>query len=124
MKLAKEQPVLLLAGLLVLLNLSFIFNDNQKKPVDHSGLVLPGSFKATVVADSLNGSARHLAVNTNGDIYVKLRFPDSIGGNAALRDTNGDGRADIIRKFGNYEDKGSYGTSMRCTMAICISVPR
>lgn len=46
-------------------------------------------------------------------MYVKLRFPDSIGGNVALRDTNMDGKADIIEKFADYEDKGSYGTAMR-----------
>jgi len=79
----------------------------------NGGLVLPGNFEAVVVVDSLPGRARHIAVNSNGDIYVKLRFPDSIGGNAALRDTNRDGRADIIEKFGNYNDKGSYGTAMR-----------
>lgn len=80
---------------------------------DNGGLFLPGNFEAVVVVDSLKGRARHLAVNTNGDIYVKLRFPDSIGGNAALRDTNNDGRADIIKNFDDYQDKSSYGTEMR-----------
>jgi glucose/arabinose dehydrogenase/mono/diheme cytochrome c family protein len=80
---------------------------------NNGGLFLPGNFKAVVVVDSLEGGARHLAVNGNGDIYVKLRFPDSIGGNIALRDTNRDGKADIIKKFADYEDKGSYGTAMR-----------
>ncbi|NCD72098.1 c-type cytochrome [Mucilaginibacter agri] len=107
----------------LLLSLFLFFNwpaviSNQSrqaiKPiVKNSGLLLPVGFTATIVADSLPGAARHLAVNFNGDIYVKLRFPDSIGGNVALRDTNGDGRADQIRKFANYDDKGSYGTSMR-----------
>jgi len=83
------------------------------KDTTNGGLFLPGKFKAVVVVDSLQGRARHIAVNTNGDVYVKLRFPDSIGGNVALRDTNGDGRADIIKKFANYEDKGPYGTGMR-----------
>ncbi|HEY9197421.1 MAG TPA: hypothetical protein VIM77_14195, partial [Mucilaginibacter sp.] len=84
-----------------------------KADPNNGGLYLPGNFKAVVVIDSLAGRARHLAVNTNGDIYVKLRFPDSIGGNIAARDTDRDGRADTIVKFGNYEDKGSYGTAMR-----------
>jgi hypothetical protein len=64
-------------------------------------LFLPVGFKLAVVVNNLSGKARHLAVNTNGDIYVKLRFPDSIGGNVALRDTNNDGKADIIQKFAN-----------------------
>jgi len=37
----------------------------------NGGLFLPGNFEAIVVADSI-GPARHLAVNDNGDIYVKL----------------------------------------------------
>ena len=79
---------------------------------DNGGLMLPGNFEAVVVVDSL-GSARHIAVNDNGDIYIKLRaaYPD--GGNVALRDENNDGKADIIKKFGVYMDPGSYGTAMR-----------
>lgn len=80
---------------------------------DNGGLFLPEWFDAVVVVDCLKGRARHLAVNDNGDIYVKLRFPDSLGGNAALRDTDNDGKADIIKTFGDYLDKGSYGTAMR-----------
>ncbi|WP_084523707.1 c-type cytochrome [Adhaeribacter aquaticus] len=80
---------------------------------DNGGLFLPGDFEAIAVVDSLKGAARHLTVNNNGDIYVKLRFPDSEGGNAALRDTNGDGKADIIQHFDDYLDKSSYGTEMR-----------
>jgi glucose/arabinose dehydrogenase len=88
-------------------------NDPPVVTTKNGGLFLPGGFEAVVVVDSLQGRARHIAVNTNGDVYVKLRFPDSIGGNVALRDTNRDGRADIIVKFDNYDDKGSYGTAMR-----------
>ena len=79
---------------------------------DNGGLLLPGNFEAVVVADSL-GPARHLAVNDNGDIYVKLRasYPD--GSNVALRDENNDGKADIIEKFGVYTDPMGYGTAMR-----------
>ena len=79
----------------------------------NGGLVLPAGFEAVVVVDSLKGAARHIDVNTNGDIYVKLRFPDSLGGNAALRDENNDGKAEIIKHFDDYQDKGSYGTEMR-----------
>lgn len=80
---------------------------------DNAGLYLPGGFEAIVVVDSLKGRARHLTVNSNGDIYVKLRFPDSIGGNAALRDTDHDGKADIVEIFDDYLDRSSYGTEMR-----------
>jgi len=74
---------------------------------DNGGLFLPGNFEALVVADSI-GPARHIAVNNNGDIYVKLRFSKmGEGGNVALRDSTNDGKADIIKRFGDYMDEGS-----------------
>jgi glucose/arabinose dehydrogenase len=86
-------------------------NELLKGDADNGGLVVPNGFEVLVVADSV-GSARHMAVNTNGDIYVKLR-----GGNpkgiVGLRDVNQDGKADSIEYFGNYTDTGNYGTAMR-----------
>src|SRR6185295_17767675 len=79
---------------------------------DNGGLFLPGNFEAVVVVDSLGG-ARHLAVNDNGDIYVKLRAVHPDGGNVALRDEDNDGKADIIKKFSVYTDSFGYGTAMR-----------
>ncbi len=81
---------------------------------DNGGLFLPGGFEAVVVVDSLEGQARHIAVNNNGDIYVKARNHQLNGGfgNIALRDTNQDGKADIITPFGRY-DGHTYGTAMR-----------
>jgi glucose/arabinose dehydrogenase len=63
--------------------------------------------------DSLKGRARHLAVNDNGDIYVKSRFSEKEGRNVALRDTNNDGKADVIETFSQYDRERSYGTAMR-----------
>jgi glucose/arabinose dehydrogenase/mono/diheme cytochrome c family protein len=74
----------------------------------NGGLILPGGFDALVVVDSI-GRARHLAVNDNGDIYVKLEYNDKMkgkGGTVGLRDTNGDGKADSIVYFGDYTDVG------------------
>ena len=80
---------------------------------DNGGLFLPGNFEAVVVADSI-GPARHIAVNDNGDIYVKLRFSKvGEGGNVALRDSTNDGKADIIKRFGDYDNKGSLANGMR-----------
>lgn len=70
---------------------------------DYGGILLPDDFEAVVVADSI-GRARHLAVNDNGDIYVKLRQNEK--GIVALRDTDNDGKADIIETFGDYPDEG------------------
>lgn len=78
---------------------------------DNAGLVLPDGFEAVVVADTI-GRARHLAVNVNGDVYVKLRSPRPKG-IVGLRDTDNDGKADVREVFGEYEDTGEYGTGMR-----------
>jgi len=79
----------------------------------NGGLFLPGNFEAVVVADS-TGPARHMAVNDNGDIYVKLRYSKKgEGGNVALRDMNNDGRADSIVHFGNYDNEGSLSNCIR-----------
>ena len=79
---------------------------------DDGGLVLPDGFRALVVADSV-GSTRHIAVNLNGDIYAKLRISKGSQGNVALRDTDGDGKADMIQRFGDYPNDGSFATDMR-----------
>lgn len=71
-----------------------------KTPSDNGGLTLPTGFSALIVADKL-GSGRHIAVNSNGDIYLALHSLHNGKGIVALRDTDGDGKADIIKYFGN-----------------------
>lgn len=78
----------------------------------NGGLLLPDGFEAVVVIDSL-GPARHLVVNDNGDIYVKLRSVSEDGGLVALRDANRDGRADLIEHFGFYPGGGNYETGVK-----------
>jgi glucose/arabinose dehydrogenase len=84
---------------------------NERRPPacddDDGGLQLPAGFCALVVADDL-GTARHLAVAGNGDIYVALVDPG--GGVAALRDTDGDGRLEHVERFG---DAGGTGIQLR-----------
>ncbi|MCB0634688.1 MAG: PQQ-dependent sugar dehydrogenase [Saprospiraceae bacterium] len=101
--------------LLVFLSLYSCRRDGGLPPSDpdNGGLYLPGGFEALVIVDTIRGRARHLAVNTNGDIYVKLRFADTSGGNAAMRDTDGDGKMDIVQPFDDYMDKSSLGSEMR-----------
>jgi glucose/arabinose dehydrogenase len=107
----------IVAGALLIL-IAFSWNCARFKslPADvpNDGLFLPDGFQALVVIDSLSGQARHIAVNSNGDIYVKARSPYLNGGygNIALRDTDGDGKADLIIPFGKYEGH-TYGTAMR-----------
>ena len=79
---------------------------------DNGGLILPEGFCALVVADSLEG-ARHVDVTAAGDIYVHLRgargrAPDQPGGGVvALRDADGDGRAEVVARFSDH-----YGTGL------------
>lgn len=108
------KKTLQLGSMAFLLGLGFMQCNNSDLPKgdpDNGGLALPGGFEAVVVADSI-GRARHLAIRENGDIYVKLRAVTAEGGNVALRDTNNDGKADIIKTFGMYADPGNYGTAM------------
>jgi glucose/arabinose dehydrogenase/mono/diheme cytochrome c family protein len=72
---------------------------------DDGAISLPPGFRALVFADNLvvgkrvgnsPEKLRGLAVAPNGDVYAKGRY----GLIWALRDTNGDGRADLIKEFG------------------------
>lgn len=70
-------------------------------------LTLPEGFTATIVADSL-GSARHLAVTSAGDLYVKMGDTKKGNGIVYLHDSNGDGLFDQKTGFGNYGGTGIY----------------
>ena len=64
------------------------------------GLTLPAGFCATVFADTL-GSARHMVVAPNGDVFVAVGNRQQVrGGVVALRDSDRDGRSDVQRRFG------------------------
>jgi hypothetical protein len=83
---------------------------------DNGGITLPPGFCATVFADNL-GHARHLVVAPNGVVYVNTwsgRYygndtPPAGGFLVALQDTKGDGRADVITRFGDTAAQGSHG---------------
>ena len=82
---------------------------------DNGGIKLPDGFCATVFADTI-GHARHIVVNSNGDVYVNTWSGDyyttpapSGGFLLAMRDTNNDGAADIIRRFGPDSLRGNGG---------------
>src|SRR5690348_2110286 len=64
---------------------------------DNGGITLPAGFCAVVVADQVSGP-RHLVAAPNGDLFVALQGKS--GGVLALRDTNGDGKADVTERFG------------------------
>jgi len=82
---------------------------------DNAGITLPPGFCATVFADTI-GHARHIVVNSNGDVYVNTWSgkyypgPTHPGGFlVALRDTSKDGVADIVKRFGPDSLHGSGG---------------
>ncbi|HEU4903859.1 MAG TPA: PQQ-dependent sugar dehydrogenase [Flavisolibacter sp.] len=91
--------------LFLLLALAFGVAANAQKPSADVNITLPKDFSSTVVAKNL-GRARHLAVNSNGDIYVKLERLKSGKGILRLRDKNGDGKIDDTTGFGNYIGTG------------------
>jgi glucose/arabinose dehydrogenase len=85
-----------------------------------TGITVPAGFCATVFADSI-GHARQVVVAPNGDVYVNTwsgaYYPKSApppgGFLVALRDTNRDGRADIVQRFGETsENKGTGGVGL------------
>ena len=83
-------------------------------------LKLPAGFCATIFADSL-GPARHMAVAPNGVLYVVFERtkpspekqlggqpePKAPSGVAALKDNNGDGKADTVALFGAMGNTGA-----------------
>jgi len=68
-------------------------------------LTLPKGFQATVFADGLD-RARHLAVNSNGEVFVKLDKLKGGKGIVFLQDINGDGKADKQTGFGDFKGTG------------------
>lgn len=74
---------------------------------DNGGLKLPNGFGAITVAAEV-GKARHIAVHSNGDIFLKLSQLKNGKGIAWLRDSNNDGRADATQFFANYTGTGIY----------------
>ena len=81
-----------------------------------SGLSLPPGFCATIFADGI-GHARHLAVGADGTVFANTwsgkyfgNEPPPPGGFIiALRDTNGDGKADDVRRLGQPSQAGATG---------------
>ena len=68
------------------------------------GLKLQSGFTAITIVDSLARN-RHLVVNSNGDIYVKLARLENGKGILVLREKQG-GRAEVVKGFANYPGTG------------------
>ncbi|MBL7760675.1 MAG: PQQ-dependent sugar dehydrogenase [Sediminibacterium sp.] len=66
---------------------------------------VPAGFAVASVAKDF-GRVRHIAVNSNGDVYMKLEKLNKGKGIYRLRDTNKDGIMDDTLAFGNYIGTG------------------
>ncbi|RIH65531.1 sorbosone dehydrogenase [Mariniphaga sediminis] len=100
-----------LISVLLLSVVVFSCNQNGKAPSeiiadsDNGGLTLPEGFSALIVVDEI-GHGRHIVVNDNGDIYVSLRNHSQNKGIVCLRDTTGDGKADVVEYTGEHTGTG------------------
>src|SRR5438552_1339776 len=75
---------------------------------DNGQLTLPTGFCAAIFADAI-GVARHLVIGRDGTVYVALESgartsastsrQHESGAIVVLRDTDGDGRADLVRRI-------------------------
>lgn len=98
---------------IILFSLILLFASCTKSKVadlvpdkDNGGITLPEKFGAVVVVDSI-GRGRHMAIASNGDIYLHLSRL-ALDGKAiiAIRDSTGDGRADIIKGYSGITGTG------------------
>ncbi len=106
----------LAASILTLMAVPGVAESQVARPACDAGLIVPAGFCAQIVADRL-GAPRHVVVAPNGDVLINANPSQggaesgtgvgAGGGVILLRDTNRDGRADLIRRLG-----GSGGTGI------------
>lgn len=85
-------------------------------PDEGADLTLPPGFCATIFADNI-GHARQMAVAPDGTLYVNTwsgRYyhgaaPHAGGFIVALKDSKGDGKANVIERFGMTPKNGGHG---------------
>ena len=98
-------PVVAIAGL-ILFNACKSAGNNTNAATANTasaGITVPAGFNAAIIADNL-GSARHIAVTPQGDIFVKLSTGKNGKGIVVLHD-DGD-KASVKSSFGNYGGTG------------------
>ena len=75
---------------------------------DNAGFTLPEGFCAVLVAEGLP-APRHLVVRSDGDVFVAAAGGRGGGGGVyALRDADGDGRAERVERFGDVGGNGIF----------------
>ena len=113
---ARFSAACFLATLMLVAAAPFVSAQTNSCGGDNGGITLPPGFCATIFADNL-GHARQMAFGPNGVLYLNTwsggyyqndKPPDG-GFLVALKDTKGDGRADMIERFGDGVAQGSAG---------------
>jgi glucose/arabinose dehydrogenase len=104
MKWMLKLPAVLIAFILFV---SVTLAQKKKLTADpnNGGLKLQKGFSAVTVIPEV-GKSRHIVVNSNGDIYVKLERLRNGKGIVVLRDKDGDGKSEIINSFGDFTGTG------------------
>ena len=74
-------------------------------PVSKTAVTVPAGFSINVICPDL-GHNRHLVVNSNGDVYVKLDKLKDGKGILVLRDVDGNGTYKVVKSFGDYTGTG------------------
>lgn len=105
-------PALPVLMMMMICNYSFAktdadssYNKKGNPPANTAGLKLAAGFSAVKFAEGL-GEARHMAVTSKGDVYVKLSGLKNGKGIYYLHDANGDGKADVKTGFGDFTGTG------------------
>ncbi|HTJ52768.1 MAG TPA: PQQ-dependent sugar dehydrogenase [Cyclobacteriaceae bacterium] len=103
MKTSFKAAALILFGL----GLASFTHSDSPYPKNDEAIKLPDGFKAQVVAENL-GSARHITITPQGNIYIKLSKLKDGKGIVMLQDKNNDGKVENQKTFGNYIGTGIY----------------
>ncbi|MBC7655035.1 MAG: sorbosone dehydrogenase, partial [Oligoflexus sp.] len=90
----------------VVIMICYSFTD-RKNDIENAGLTLPQGFSAATITENI-GRARHIAINKNGEIYVRLAKLVDGKGSLFLTDDNKDGKFEVKFGFGNYSGTGVY----------------
>ena len=90
-------------SVIVLFFFTYCSGTTSSKDSPVNELILPQGFQSEMVVESL-GSSRHLTVNSNGDIYVRVSKLVNGKGIIVLRKQNG--KYEVVKSFGNYIGTG------------------
>ena len=124
---ARFSAARLLATLMLVAAAPFVSAQTNSCGGDNGGITLPPGFCATIFADNL-GHARQMAFGPNGVLYLNTWSggyyqndkPPGGGFLVALKDTKGDGRADMIERFGDGVAQAQRAAlAFVSTMAVC-----